>query len=52
MLKFFEPDEASATELIGAYQGIIKRAEEKFKVGNSNVYKKLLGSTYDDLKKR
>lgn len=51
MLKFFEPDEASATELIGAYQGIIKRAEEKFKVGNSNVYKKLLGSTYDDLKK-
>lgn len=51
MLKFFEPDEASATELIGAYQGIIKRAEEKFKVGNSNAYKKLLGSTYDDLKK-
>lgn len=51
MLKFFEPDETSATELIGAYQGIIKRAEEKFKVGNSNVYKKLLGSTYDDLKK-
>ena len=51
MLKFFEPDEASATELIGAYQGIIKRAEEKFKVGNSNIYKKLLGSTYDDLKK-
>lgn len=51
MLKFFEPDEASATELIGVYQGIIKRAEEKFKVGNSNVYKKLLGSTYDDLKK-
>ena len=51
MLKFFEPNEASATELIGAYQGIIKRAEEKFKVGNSNVYKKLLGSTYDDLKK-
>lgn len=51
ILKFFEPDEASATELIGAYQGIIKRAEEKFKVGNSNIYKKLLGSTYDDLKK-
>lgn len=51
MLKFFEPDEASATELIGTYQGIIKRAEEKFKVGNSNAYKKLLGSTYDDLKK-
>lgn len=51
MLKFFEPDEASATELIGAYQGIIKRAEEQFKVGNSNAYKKLLGSTYDDLKK-
>ena len=51
MLKFFEPDEASATELIGAYQGIIKRAEEKFKAGNSNIYKKLLGSTYDDLKK-
>lgn len=51
MLKFFEPDEASATELIGAYQGIIKRAEEKFKIGNSNIYKKLLGSTYDDLKK-
>lgn len=51
MLKFFEPDEASATELIGAYQGIIRRAEEKFKVGNSNAYKKLLGSTYDDLKK-
>lgn len=51
MLKFFEPDEASATELIGVYQGIIKRAEEKFKVGNSNIYKKLLGSTYDDLKK-
>lgn len=51
MLKFFEPDDASATELIGAYQGIIKRAEEKFKVGNGNAYKKLLGSTYDDLKK-
>lgn len=51
MLKFFEPDEASVTELIGAYQGIIKRAEEQFKVGNSNAYKKLLGSTYDDLKK-
>lgn len=51
MLKFFEPDEASATELIGTYQGIIKRAEEQFKVGNSNAYKKLLGSTYDDLKK-
>lgn len=51
MLKFFEPDEASATELIGAYQGIIKRVEEQFKVGNSNAYKKLLGSTYDDLKK-
>ena len=51
MLKFFEPDEASTTELIGAYQGIIKRAEEKFKIGNSNIYKKLLGSTYDDLKK-
>ena len=51
MLKFFEPDEASATELIGAYQGIIKRAEENFKIGNSNIYKKLLGSTYDDLKK-
>lgn len=51
MLKFFEPDEASATELIGTYQGIIKRAEEKFKLGNSNIYKKLLGSTYDDLKK-
>ena len=51
MLKFFEPDETSATELIGAYQGIIKRAEEKFKVGNSNIYKKILGSTYDNLKK-
>lgn len=51
MLKFFEPDDASATELIGMYQGIIKRAEEQFKIGNSNIYKKYLGSTYDDLKK-
>ena len=51
MLKFFEPDEASVTELIGMYQGIIKRAEEKFKVGNSNVYKKILGSEYDTLKR-
>lgn len=51
MLKFFEPDEASVTELIGMYKGIIERAEKQFKVGNSNVYKKILGSEYDTLKR-
>lgn len=50
MLKFFEPDDASVTELIGMYQGIIKRAEKSFKVGNSNVYEQILGSTYKNLK--
>lgn len=51
MLKFFEPDDASVTELIGMYKGIIERAEKQFKVGNSNVYKKILGSEYDALKR-
>ena len=51
MLKFFEPDEASVTELIGTYKGIIERAEKQFKVGNSNVYKKYLGTEYDALKR-
>lgn len=51
MLKFFEPDEASVTELIGTYKGIIERAEKQFKVGNSNIYKKYLGAEYDALKR-
>ena len=51
MLKFFEPDEASVSELIGMYKGIIERAEKQFKVGNSNVYKKYLGAEYDTLKR-
>lgn len=51
MFQFYEPDDANASELIGIYQGMIKRAKEQFKVGNSNIYKKLLGSTYDDLEK-
>ena len=51
IFQFYEPDDASVSELIGLYHGMIKRAEEKFKVGNSNTYKKILGSTYDDLKK-
>lgn len=51
MFQFYEPDDANASELIGIYQGMIKRAKEQFKIGNSNVYKKLLGSAYDDLEK-
>ena len=51
MLKFFEPDEASVTELIGTYKEIIERAEKQFKVGNSNIYKKYLGAEYDALKR-
>ena len=51
MFQFFEPDDASVTELIGIYKGIIERAEKQFKVGNSNIYKKYLGSEYDALKR-
>lgn len=51
MLQFFEPDEASVTELVGIYRSVIERAEKQFKVGHSNIYKKYLGSTYDELKK-
>lgn len=51
MLKFFEPDESSATDLIGQYKGMIERAEKQFKSGRSNIYKKRLGSEYDDLKR-
>ena len=51
MLQFFEPDDASVSELIGMYKSIIKRATEQFKIGNSNIYKDYLGSTYDELQK-
>ncbi len=51
MLKFFEPDDTSATELIGMYKGVIERAEKQFKVGRGSIYKKYLGSEYDALKK-
>lgn len=51
MMTFYEPEGASASELIGTYQGIIKRAEEQYKIGKSNKYKQTLGSTYDNLKK-
>ena len=51
MLQFFEPDDASVGELIGMYKSIIKRATEQFKIGNSNIYKDYLGSTYDELQK-
>ena len=51
MINFYEPDDASPSELIGMYQGIIKRAEEQYKTGRSNAYKQKLGSTYDELKK-
>jgi hypothetical protein len=49
MLQFFEPDDATVSELIGMYKSIIKRAIEQFKIGNSNIYKDYLGSTYDKL---
>ena len=51
MLQFFEPDNASVSELIGMYKSIIKRATEQFKIGNSNIYKDYLGSIYDELQK-
>ena len=51
MLQFFEPDDASVSELIGMYKSIIKRATEQFKIGNSDIYKDYLGSTYDELQK-
>lgn len=51
MMTFYEPEGASASELIGTYQGMIKRAEEQYKIGKSNKYKQTLGSTYDNLKK-
>lgn len=51
MINFYEPDDASPSELIGMYQGMIKRAEEQYKTGRSNAYKQKLGSTYDELKK-
>lgn len=49
MLNFYEPENASTTELIGMYQSVIKRARNHFKVGDNDIYEKLLGSTYKDL---
>lgn len=40
MLRFFEPDDASISEIIGAYKGIIKRAEEQF---GKDIYKNKIG---------
>ena len=40
MLRFFEPDDASISEIIGAYKGMIKRAEEQF---GKDIYKNKIG---------
>lgn len=40
MLRFFEPDESSISEIIGSYKGVIKRAEEQF---GKDVYKNRIG---------
>lgn len=45
------PENASNSELVGIYKGIIKRAEDAGKIGNTNIYKKKLGSVYDELKR-
>lgn len=44
-------ENASNSELVGIYKGIIKRAEDAEKIGNTNIYKKKLGSVYDELKR-
>ena len=40
MLRFFEPDDVSISEIIGAYKGMIKRAEEQF---GKDIYKNKIG---------
>lgn len=40
MLRFHEPDDASISEIIGAYKGVIKRAEDQY---GKDIYKKLIG---------
>lgn len=45
MLRFYEPEDASISEIIGAYKGVIKRAEDQY---GKDVYKKLIGKeTYN-----
>ncbi len=44
-------ENASNSELVGIYKGIIKRAENAEKIGNTNIYKEKLGSVYDELKR-
>lgn len=44
-------ENASNSELVGIYKGIIKRAENAGKIGNTNIYKEKLGSVYDELKR-
>lgn len=54
MLRFFEPEDASASELVGIYKSMIDRAEKQFatvqkkngRTVRSNVYKDLLGDDY------
>ena len=50
MLQFFEPDDATVSEIVGMYKSMIERAEKQFstvrKGRSSNVYKDLLGNDY------
>lgn len=51
MLKFYEPEDASTSDLVGIYKGMISRAKIQFKSGRSNVYKQKLGKEWDDLER-
>lgn len=56
MLQFFEPDEASISELVGQYKSIIERAKSQFPTSinkngrtiKSNIYKDILGDDYTE----
>ena len=43
MFRFFEPEDASVAEIIGAYKGVIARAEKQH---GKDTYKKLIGRDY------
>jgi len=45
MLRFFEPEDASISEIIGAYKEVISKAEKQF---GKDTYKSKLGKGYDD----
>lgn len=54
MVQFFEPEDASVTDIIGAYKSMIERAEKQFATSykkngrtvKSNIYKDMLGEDY------